>query len=138
MIRPLRQLHRIVWPALGVAVAVALLLASQLKQAHPGHAHADAADYDNDSAAFIWQWRLRDGQTILQATPVHPLRASTGVADVYTIDADAASPAYLASLSAMLDGISMPVRTAEQPVTLRIFDVANNVWLGPAFTVAER
>ncbi|MEO0575608.1 MAG: hypothetical protein AAF004_09100 [Pseudomonadota bacterium] len=133
MIRPLRQLHRLIWPALALGIGVALLGAVNLQQ-HLGHSHRHPPHVPAQTAQFVWQWHDATGEQQLRAVAATPLRASTGVADVYRMDGD--KPVFVASLAAFRDGVTM--RPSDTSVRLRVFDVVNNRWLGPAITVSER
>lgn len=134
MIRPLRQMHRIMWPLVAIAVVVALTAAVRLQHAHGAHHAPDTSSNVDRDSQFSWEWHSDGNQLRLYAVAASNVRASTGVADVYRIDDG--MPVYLESLSAFRTGVV--VDASRGPLTLRIFDVANDQWLGASVTVPER
>ncbi|MEL6870629.1 MAG: hypothetical protein AAFO81_12585 [Pseudomonadota bacterium] len=133
MIRPLRQLHRLVWPLIVIAAAFAIAGGMQLAaDSHPEHIDKSVVSTVD---MFDWQWRSRDEGMMLVAIAADERRASTGVADVYVVDADGENPIYLNALERVRAGVPWPDDRAQQHV--RLFDVVRQQWIGAPIALPE-
>ena len=143
MIRPLRKLHRLIWPVLAIALPLVIVagIHDANQRVRPLHQVAapstvsTPADVTINNAGFRVSAISQDNAAFTSASAIVPLETSTGRVSVFVVDDRNRSPRYIGSLAALRKGLLIDGSSSADRLALRFYDPVRQRWISDAITV---